>query len=152
MGDEVVIGFRGKFFHFTAAFKQPSLMDNQDWGQDVPVEFSRRMELDPGGRIEISFHAAADDDRVNPDLAFDDRRLANNQSPAFEISPSNLPSSRNRPWKVIFPSKEVSLPRKALISSGMAGSFDPLFEKRDFAPDIRVLLLAYSVRLKLSLK
>jgi hypothetical protein len=40
------------------------------------------------------------------------------------------------PWKVIFPSQEVSLPRKALISSGTAGSFEPLLAKRDFAPDI----------------
>src|SRR4030043_1648736 len=54
------------------------------------------------------------------------------------ISPSNFPSKRNSPSKVILPSMTVSFAKKAeaFISSGTGGSLEPPLVNKDFPPGI----------------
>ena len=64
-------------FHFAVPLKDSTLIDGEDRGDDIPVKLTCGMDLRPPLGINLPFQKTIDDDRIDPDLAFDDCRFTN---------------------------------------------------------------------------
>ncbi len=83
MGDKGLILLKG-LIHFTITFEDPAFIDDQARGQEVSVKLPRRLDFDPPLRMEVSFDGAADDDGMDFNFAFDNRRFTHDEDPALE--------------------------------------------------------------------
>src|SRR4030042_5146769 len=70
--------------HFAISLQDPTFADGEDWRKQVPMDLTRGMNLYPLLSINISLHNAANDDRLNFDLPFNDCRFTDNQCSALE--------------------------------------------------------------------
>src|SRR3972149_4732200 len=88
MGEQMKIAFlRGCPFHLTIAVQNTPFINSECMSDEGSVELASRMDLRPCFGTNLSLHQAVDNDRIDHDLPFYDRRFANDQSATFKDFP-----------------------------------------------------------------
>ena len=60
------------------ALKDSTFINGEDRGEEISVKLPCGMNLRPCLGVNLSFHKTIDDDRIDPNLAFDDCRFTDN--------------------------------------------------------------------------
>ena len=86
LGEDVeILLFSIKYpFHFAMALKDSTLINGKDWGEQVSIDFTCGMDFYTSLGIYLPLHQTINDDRIDPDLSFDDCCFTNDECSAFE--------------------------------------------------------------------